>query len=92
MSSEEVKKEVEQIKMKKREPILADEALKKKANEILCCVYIVANSEQERNVYETDIIKEVNLKYNINYQSNLPENVMQHLANNKFIKRGVYKR
>ena len=88
MPSNEVEKKIEQMKRKKREPIPADEELKKKANEILCCVYIVANSEQERNVYETDIIKEVNLKYNINYQSNLPENVMQHLANNKFIKRG----
>ena len=50
----------------------------------------MANGEQDRNVYETDIIKEVNLKYNINYQSDLPENVMQYLANNKFIKRGGF--
>ena len=63
-----------------------DEELKKKANEILCCVYIVANGEQDRNIYETDLIKEVDLKYNTNYRWKLPENVMQYLANNGFIK------
>ena len=52
LPSEEVKKEIEQIKIKKREPILADEALKKKANEILCCVYI---SWQTANKTETSM-------------------------------------
>ena len=46
MPSEEAKKEIEQIKIKKREPILADDALKKKANEILRYVHILATANK----------------------------------------------
>ena len=52
-----VKKNIEQIKKKKRGSIPADEELKQKANQILYCVYAVANGEQDKNIYETDFTK-----------------------------------
>ncbi len=88
MPSNEVKKKVEQIKMEKRAPTPADEELKKKANEILCSLHTVAKGELNKSINEKDIMYEINSRYNTNYQSDLPENVIQYLVNSGFILRG----
>ena len=65
----------------------ADEESSKKAGEILCCMYIVANGEHDKTIYDTDVIKEVNKAYNTNYERNLPDNALQYLEDSGFIVR-----
>lgn len=85
MPSNEVKKKIEEIKRGKREPMPTDEELKKKANQILCCVYTVVKGEEDRDIFENDVIKEVDKYYNTNYRSDLPRDVLQYLEDSGFI-------